>query len=149
VEKRKFNSLYNKVIFVHPFYFNSVYRNKYFLFGKIFDSIIKKQRIDVGSLDFYRDMVHASFVVKKSIEATSDCMIGSGKLFHARTFIKDLYQLNNMDFDEYVKENVSVLPTGKEKLIMAKVPWEYAYEDLLSDTQTELEQFMTMEKQWI
>ena len=45
LELRKTNSLYNKVIFMHPFYFNSVHRNEYFLFGKIFKSIIHKQKI--------------------------------------------------------------------------------------------------------
>jgi GDP-D-mannose dehydratase len=137
-ELKKINNPYNKVIFMHPFYFNSIHRSEYFLFGKIFNSIIQRQKIEVNNLDFYRDMVHAKFVVEKSIEATQDTMIGSGKLFNIRQFIKDLYQLNGLDFDYLVQENQSGIK-GKEKLIMADVPWDYSYQDLLTDTQMELE----------
>lgn len=140
-ELRKCNEEYKKVIFMHPFYFNSVHRSEYFLFGKIFNSILKKQKIKVGNLNFYRDMVHTKFVVEKSIESTKDSMIGAGKLFNARDFIKDLYKENNLDFDYFVEENFSA-PTGKEKLIMAKVNWDYSYKDLLSDTQNDILKYM-------
>lgn len=135
------NELYNKVIFIHPFYFNSTYRNEYFLFGKIFKSIINKEKIKVGNLDFYRDMVHTKFVVKKSIETKKDIMVGSGKLFHAKTFIQDLYKLNDMNFSDYVIES---LPAKKkqDKMIMADVSWDYTYQDLLNDTQEDLKQAM-------
>lgn len=140
LEMRKFDNLYNKVIFMHPFYFNSVYRSEYFLFGKIFNSIIKKQKVEVGNLNFYRDMVHAKFVTEQSMNQTQDTMIGAGKLFNIRDFVKDLYQLNELDFDYFVQENIcNVSTTGKEKLIMAKVTWDYKYENLLFDTQIELE----------
>ena len=39
-------TFYDNQIF-HPFYFNSVYRKPYFLFGKIFDSIINEKKIKV------------------------------------------------------------------------------------------------------
>lgn len=138
LEMRKFDNLYNKVIFMHPFYFNSVHRNEYFLFGKIFNSIIKKQKIQVGNLNFYRDMVHAKFVVEQSIKQTQDSMVGAGKLFNVRDFVIDLYRSNELDFDSLVQENICNV-SGKDKLIMAKVPWDYKYEYLLSDTQAELE----------
>jgi|SRR5271166_2353369 len=137
LELRKTNALYNKVIFAHPFYFNSVYRNKYFLFGKIFNSIVNKQQIKVGNLDFQRDMVHTNFVVKKSIEMTKDGVIGAGKLFNIRQFVKDLYQLNKMDFDYFVEEDISA-PLSKPRLITANVDWDYSYETLLSDTQADI-----------
>lgn len=140
-ELRKLNNLYRKVVFVHPFYFNSVYRNEYFLFGKIFNSIINKQKIEVGDLNFYRDMVHAKFVVEKSIESKQDIVVGSGRLFNIRDFVKDLYYINGMEFNYFVQENKSSnFPVGKEKLIMAKVDWEYTYQDLLGETQKDIEQ---------
>lgn len=139
-ELKKSNILYNKVIFMHPFYFNSIYRSKYFLFGKIFDSIINKKKIRVGNLNFCRDMVHTKFVVQKSIELTKDSMIGSGKLFNVRDFVKNLYQLNEMSFEEFVEEDLT-MSSGKPKLIMAKVDWNYTYNDLLTDTQTDIEQY--------
>lgn len=135
------DSKYRKVIFIHPFYFNSVYRNKYFLFGKIFDAILHQKQIEVGNLDFQRDMVHTSFVVKKSIEATKDMVVGSGQLFNVRSFIKDLFQLNNLDYNDYVKEDMSIPSSGQPKLIMAEVPWVYTYQDLLHDTQMDILNF--------
>lgn len=136
-ELRTVNNKYNKVIFMHPFYFNSVYRDEYFLFGRIFNSIINEKPIHVGNLDFYRDMVHAKFVVSKSIDQTKDCMIGAGKLFNVRDFIKDLYEINGLDFNHFVKETATV-SKGKEKLIMANVDWEYTYQNLLLDTQEDI-----------
>lgn len=137
-ELRKANNLYQKVIFIHPFYFNSIHRTEYFLFGKIFKSIINKEKIKVGNLNFSRDMVHPRFVVDKSIEATSDRMVGSGKLFNIRAFIKDLYRMNDMDFSQFVEE------TGEQsilnKQITAKVDWNYIYDNLLTDTQNDIEQ---------
>lgn len=136
-ELRTINPSYNKVVFVHPFYFNSVYRSDYFLFGKIFSSIINKKKIDVGNLDFDRDMVHAKFVVDKSIETKQDCLVGSGKLFNAKRFIQDLYKLNDLDFYEYVTEDVSK-PCSQNKRITANVAWDYTYENLLKDTQADI-----------
>ena len=140
LELRKIDSIYSKVLFMHPFYFNSIYRSEYFLFGKIFDSIRNRKKIAVGNLDFERDMVHTSFVVKKSIEANQDTMIGSGKLTNARRFIRDLYQLNGMDFMRFVEEDMFA-SIGKPKRIVAKVDWEYTYQDLLSDTQNDIIQW--------
>jgi len=129
---RNLDSRYNKVVIVHPFYFNSVYRSKYFLFGKIFDSIVNKKKIEVGNLNFYRDMVHTKFLVKKSIELDKDSMLGSGKLFNVRDFVIDLYDSFGMNYAEYVKENPNLIPN--DKLIRADVNWDYSYQNLLEDT---------------
>lgn len=142
LELRKIDDAYNKVIFMHPFYFNSVHRSDYFLFGKIFKSILNREKITVGNLDFCRDMIHAKFLVTKSIEAESDMMVGSGKLVNVRTFIRDLYFLNGLDFTHFVQENVYSGQVGKNKLIMADVPWNYTYQDLVLDTQNELKHIM-------
>jgi len=131
------DSRYNKVVIIHPFYFNSYYRSKYFLFGKIFDSIVNKKRIEVGNLDFYRDMVHTKFLVEKCMELDKDSMVGSGRLFNARDFIIDLYDSFNMKYSEYVKEDRSI-PITNEKLIRADVKWEYTYQNLLDDTINDL-----------
>lgn len=136
-ELKKLNSEYEKVKFIHPFYFNSIYRNKYFLFGKIYDSILNKKRIKVGNLDFERDMVHAKFVVSKSIDLNRDAVVGAGQLFNIRDFVQDLYRLNNMDFNYFVEEDLNL--KSKPKFITAKVSWKYTYQDLLNDTQQEIE----------
>lgn len=129
---RKIDHRYDKVVILHPFYFNSVYRTEYFLFGKIFNSIVDKKNIEVGNLDFYRDMIHTSFLVKKAIELKSDSMMGSGRLFNVRDFVIDLYKSFDMDYFKYVKEDRNLLPNDKP--IRAKVDWEYTYNDLLNDT---------------
>jgi nucleoside-diphosphate-sugar epimerase len=129
---RNIDEKYNKIIIIHPFYFNSVYRPKYFLFGKIFDSIINRKKIEVDSLDFYRDMVHTKFLVQKVIEASVDTVVGSGKLFNVRDFIKDLYEAFNLDYYEFVSENKK--QKSKSKFLIADVDWEYSYTDLLQDT---------------
>ena len=137
---RNYDSRYNKVVIVHPFYFNSVYRSKYFLFGKIFDSIVNGKKIEVGNLNFYRDMVHTKFLVKKSIELDKDSMIGSGKLFNVRDFAVDLYDSFGMSYAEYVKENPNLIPN--DKLIRADVSWDYSYQNLLEDTIEDLKNKM-------
>ena len=136
---RKIDDKYNKVKLLHPFYFNSVYRSKYFLFGKIFDSIINKKMIEVGNLDFYRDMVHAKFLVKKALEADTDMMLGSGKLFNVRDFVIDLYNSFNMDYFQYVKEDKT--QKSNSKFLRADVDWNYTYNDLLNETIEDIKNF--------
>lgn len=141
---RQINSKYNKVVLLHPFYFNSAYRSKYFLFGKIFDSILNKNKIEVGNLNFYRDMVHAKFLVEKAIELNKDSVIGSGRLFNVRDFIIDLYSSFNLDFFEFVKEDHTL--QSNDKNIRAQVNWSYTYENLLSDTINDLKKFKKNDK---
>jgi len=129
---REVDSKYNKVKLLHPFYFNSVYRSKYFLFGKIFDSVINKTKIEVGNLDFYRDMVHAKFLVEKAMNAETDIVIGSGKLFNVREFVIDLYNSFDMDYFDLVREDRT--QKSNSKFLIADVDWEYSYQDLLKDT---------------
>lgn len=138
---RNIDDIYNKVVIINPFYFNSVYRNKYFLFGKIFDSIINKKRIEVGNLNFYRDMVHTNFLVKKVIESKNDMLVGSGKLFNVRDFIIDLYHNFEMDYFYYVKEDRSQI-VSNEKLIRANVDWKYTYDNLMIETVNDINNFI-------
>jgi len=93
------------VIILYPFNFNSPYRKGGFLFGKIFDSIINKKKIEIGNTDFYRDLIHPSYVIERSIIAKNDELIGSGNLININKFIKDLYKEMNMNYEDYVTEN--------------------------------------------
>jgi hypothetical protein len=63
-------------------------------------------------------------------------MIGSGKLFHIKTFVQDIYEMNGLDFHRLVSET-NTAPI-KQKLIMAKVDWNYTYQNLLEDTQKDI-----------
>jgi len=136
-ELRNKDNRYKKVVLIHPFYFNSIHRRNYFLFGKIFDSIVNEKRIEVGNLDFYRDMVHTEFLVEKCIQAECDMMLGAGRLFNVRDFVIELYRNFDMSYTEYVKEDRSNKPN--DKFIRADVSWNYSYEDLLKDTIKDIE----------
>ncbi len=142
---RQIDSSYNKVILIHPFYFNSLHRSPYFLFGKVFDSIINKNKIETGNLNFFRDMVHPKYIVKKSVEATKDEVVGCGKLVNVGYFIRDLYWSLDMDPNEFISVEKSKRP-GKEKHIVADINDQYSYDDLFTDTYEELLQIMKLEK---
>ncbi len=72
------NKNLKNTIVLYPFNFNSIYRTKDFLFGKIFDSIINKQKITIGNTYFNRDIIHPEFVVNKSLLSNKHELIGSG-----------------------------------------------------------------------
>jgi nucleoside-diphosphate-sugar epimerase len=108
---RKKDNRWEKVIIIHPFNFESVYKNKYFLFGKITNSILNKEKIEIYDIDFYKDLLHASRVVEESINAQTDCVIGSGQLINVKDTIKKIYNFFNMDYNDYVKE----LPSSNKK----------------------------------
>jgi nucleoside-diphosphate-sugar epimerase len=103
-ENRKKDKRWEKVIIIHPFNFESVFKNKYFLFGKITNSIINKEIIELGDVNFYRDILHASRMVEESIKCETDSVIGSGKLLNLKLIIKEIYSYFNMDYNYYVKE---------------------------------------------
>jgi nucleoside-diphosphate-sugar epimerase len=96
---------YDNVIILYPFNFNSIHRKKGFLFSKIFDSIINETVIEIGDTYFYRDLLHPKYVVKESINAQEDKIIGSGRLTYVNDFIRDLYKSFNLNYDNLVREN--------------------------------------------
>jgi nucleoside-diphosphate-sugar epimerase len=96
---------YSNIIIIYPFNFNSPYRKEGFLFSKIFDSIINKKKISIGDTHFYRDLIHPKYVVERSILATEDEIVGSGRLVFVNDFIRDLYNHFDLDYDELVTED--------------------------------------------
>ena len=134
IKRRQKNELYNKVIIIHPFNFNSVYRTEYFLFGKIFSSIINKKKIEIGNTYFYRDIIHTKYLVERVISATSDEIVGSGRLYHINDFIRDLYKYFDMDYDYYVTENKNNQNNHSEKLYYSYQENIYTYDMLFNDT---------------
>lgn len=137
--KRKVDAKYNKVIIIHPFHFISVYRRKEFLFGKILDSIINKKQITLGNTYFLRDMVHAKYMVERSIIANKDEIVGAGNLFSVNEFIEDLYKIFGLDYNFFVKE-IKTIHDKKENF-----PYQenkYSYENLLNDTVEDIKKFL-------
>jgi GDP-D-mannose dehydratase len=133
---------YNQnVIIVYPFNFNSPYRKGEFLFGKIFDSIINKKKIEIGNTDFNRDLIHPRYIVERSIKAKEDEIIGSGYLINVNKFIKDLYKEMNMVYEDYVTENSINNLQVKRKEFYSETDIKYSYELLLSETVKDIKNY--------
>jgi nucleoside-diphosphate-sugar epimerase len=132
-KRRQENNLYNNVIMIHPFNFNSVYRSEYFLFGKIFNSIINKKKIEIGNTYYYRDIIHTKYLVSRVIESKEDEIIGSGRLYYVNDFIRDLYKYFDMNYNEYIIEDVKIT-NNSEKLYYSYQEKIYTYDMLLNDT---------------
>jgi len=131
---------WKNVIIIHPFNFNSSYRRMDFLFGKIFDSIINKKKIEIGNTYFYRDIVHTKYMVERSMKSESDEMVGSGRLYFVNDYIRDLYKHFDMNYEEYVKENIDTKAVHAEKLFYSKQSQIYTYEMLLQDSINDIKQ---------
>jgi nucleoside-diphosphate-sugar epimerase len=93
---------YNNVKIVYPFNFNSPYRKNGFLFNKIFNSILNKEKVYVGDLDFSRDIIHPKIIVENSLDIKNDLMVGSGELINIQNLLIDLYKLFGLDYYNYV-----------------------------------------------
>lgn len=129
---------YSNVIILFPFSFNSAIRKeKDFLFSKVFQSLINKEEITIGNTYFYRELLHPKFVILKSQTANSHQIIGSGRLVFVNDFIRDLYGVYNLKYDEFVKEdegkaiNRSTFYLNSKKCL-------YTYRQLYKDTITDL-----------
>jgi nucleoside-diphosphate-sugar epimerase len=126
---------YNQnVIIIYPFNFNSPFRKGGFLFGKIFDSIINKKKIEIGNTDFNRDLIHPSYIVERSIKAEKDELVGSGNLININKFIRNLYKEMNMVYEDYVTENSVNNLQVKRKEFYCETDTKYPYDLLLSKT---------------
>lgn len=127
---------YKNVIIIYPFNFNSTYRNNEFLFGKIFDSIINRTKIEIGDTYFYRDIVHPKFVVSESIKAENHQIVGSGRLVYVNDFIRDLYTNYGLEYDDYITENISKYNEydKRKEYYLRSSNCLYSYKQLLNDT---------------
>jgi hypothetical protein len=90
-----------------PFNYNSIYRKNSFLFHKIYDSIINKKKIKVGNLNIERELLHASFVKREIDRKKNNDLIGAGKLINIRNFIIEFYKKNNLNYNDFVEENLN------------------------------------------
>ena len=130
---------FSNVIILYPVNFNSPYRKSGFLFSKIFDSIINRQKIEIGDTYFYRDMIHPKYVVEQSIKAEKDEIIGSGRLIFVNDFIRILYSHFKMDYNEYVSENFIHNHTKQKIYYKDSRESLYSFDNLISDTINDIE----------
>lgn len=129
--------LYSNVNLVYPFNFNGIYRNGNFLFGKIFDSIINKIKIQIGDTYFFRDIIHPSFIAKQSqcLNIGVDSIMGSGNLIHVNSFIRKLYKRFNLNYEDYVEEIITTPARYRNSIF---------YSDIKSFSITEEKLFETL-----
>lgn len=130
-----------KVYIIFPFNFNCFSRKKDFLFGKIFHSIINKEKVEIGNTYFYRDMIHPSFVVQESINCVNNKIVGSGRMIFVNDFIRDLYKHFNMKYDSYVKEVWSnyIEYEKRNEFYLKSEKCLFSYDNLLEKTIIDLE----------
>lgn len=135
---------YDNVFVMFPFNFNSKYRNENFLFGKIYKSIINKEKIEIGDTYFYRDITHAKFVVEESINTNSHKIIGSGRMIYVNDFIKDLYSHYNLDYNELVFENKKkyLEYEKRSEYYLESENCKYTYQNLFNDTIQEIDELI-------
>jgi len=139
---RNNKSNYQNVSVVYPFNFNSIHRSEDFLFGKIFNSILYKKKIEIGDTYYYRDIFHPTFIVKKLEYIEQDEIIGSGRLTHVNDFIRDLYRHFGLDYESLVTEKLNSFKefdVKYEYYLRSTSPY-YNYESLITDTVGELQQ---------
>lgn len=141
IKKRKEDNRYNKIIIIHPFNFNSVYRRKDFLFGKIFDSIINKNKITIGDTNFNRDIIHTKYLVERTIKSNSDEIVGSGGVININNFIKKLYHYFDMDYNYYVSENYNDF-NNKKNTYYSQQNLIYTYDMLFKDTVEDIKKYI-------
>jgi len=128
---------YSNVIIIYPFNFNSIYRKDGFLFEKIFRSILKKEKISIGNVNFNRDLIHPSIIVKHSINTQNDLLIGSGVVNNVKDFINDLFKYCNLTIDDYVTFDPSNNLKNLRKTYYSEKNFS-SYDELISLTLKEI-----------
>ena len=131
---------YSNVVILYPFNFNSTKRSKDFLFGKIFSSIINKEKIVIGDTYYYRDIFHPNFIIEEILNAQDHRIIGSGRLTFVNDFIRDLFKMYNLSYDELVQENLESFKEYEikyEYYLKSKFPL-YPYSRLIEDTSRDI-----------
>lgn len=128
---------YNNIYIVYPFNFNSIYRKEGYLFSKIFYSLINKSMTEVGDLNFNRDIIHPSIIVKESISLNQDILIGSGELVNIKDFVNDLFLLHNLNFHDYIKINSKNNLPNQRKNYFSEINYSN-YDELLKLTYNDI-----------
>ena len=132
--------IYKNVHIIYPFNFNSPFRKEGFLFYKIFNSVLNKQKETIGDVDMMRDVVHPSVIVKESLTANTDKIIGSGELINIKTYIEDIFALKGLNFSDYITTNVDKNLSNIRKQYISKIKYS-SYKELLDFTNDDLKKF--------
>lgn len=132
--------MYENVHIIYPFNFNSPFRKEGFLFYKIFNSVLNRQKETIGDVDMMRDVIHPSVIVRESLSANGDKLIGSGELINIKTYIEDIFKLKNLNFSDYITTNTEKNLKNIRKQYFSKIKYS-SYSDLLDLTNQDLKKF--------
>jgi GDP-D-mannose dehydratase len=131
---------YSNVQIIYPFNFNSPYRKSGFLFSKIFESIIYHKKNTLGNINFLRDIIHPSIIVKNSIETEDDLLVGSGELINIESFVRDLFTHLDLKFDDYIFYNDINNLSIERKNYYSKIKYS-KYDELLNLTLNDIKKY--------
>jgi nucleoside-diphosphate-sugar epimerase len=131
-------NLYKNVYIIYPFNFNSPWRKEGFLFFKIFNCILNKEKISIGDINMQRDIIHPQIIVNESINTDNDKLIGTGFLINIKKYIEDIFISKNMIFDDYVICNISNNLLNTRKEYYSKIKYS-SYSELLNLTLNDIE----------
>lgn len=128
---------FKNIIIVYPFNFNSPYRKTGFLFSKIFDSLLNKTKNNVGDLNFKRDIIHPKIIVDNVIKTEKDLLIGSGELINIKKYIKDMFHIHNMKYEDYITINSVNNLSNQRNNYFSGIKYS-TYEELLKLTKNDI-----------
>jgi len=123
---------WENVFIIHPTNFNSTNRKKGFLFSKIFNSIINNVKIEVGDLDIKRDIIHTNYLIDNSIECDRDMIVAAGFVTNIKEYVKKLYFLNNLNYNDLVTEKIDNISPHKNNYFWLDT--KNKYNNLIQDT---------------
>ncbi len=132
---------YPNVSILYPFNFNGIHRSEKYLMGKIFWSIQNMERITIGDVYYYREMLHPSMIVDASLrcDAGKDEIIGSGRLVYVRDFIQALYRKFGLRYNDFVTEEITSESIYRKNIFYSSMKNDkYNVDSLLDMTVSEL-----------
>jgi len=132
---------YSNISILYPFNFNGVYRGEKYLMGKIFRSIRNKERITIGDVYYYREMLHPSMVVDASLKSNpgEDMIVGSGRVVYVKDFIQSLYKRFDLKYTDLVIEQIETESIYRKNIFYSSEETNtYNVDLLLEQTSKEL-----------
>ena len=123
---------------VYPFNFNSPYRRSHFLFYKFMEVILQGKKIEVGDLNFDRDIVNPKLIVESSFNTDKDVIVGSGILTNVKQFYVDLLENFSINYNDMVTENISNHVNSRKCFFLDT---KNKYTTLLNDTVDDIRKY--------
>jgi hypothetical protein len=91
----------------------------------------------------FRDVIHPSIIVEESISANEDKLVGMGELINIETYVKDMFKLMDLKYEDYIISNVQQnLPNTRKEYFSSK---QYSsYKELLDLSYIDIKKFLVV-----